>query len=100
MTTTPLEMGLVKLQSETIAESNALNGVLDMVFNLMPDAICNAHGMNSRHLTYCVVPDGSMVGEGENLKAGIDARMRAWWKLPSFYKFKRASKRATPTQSK
>ena len=90
MKTTQLEMGLMKLQAETVAESQALNGVLEMIFKFMPDAICNDHGMNGKDLTYCVVPDGTLTGTGENLKPGIDSRLKVWKKLPSLYKFKRA----------
>ena len=90
-----LEMGLMKIQAETRAESQAVCGILEILFEKkMPDCICNQHGFVKRkgkYLNWCLIPDGSLVGRtDETMKPGIESRLAKWAKLPWDYKFKPA----------
>ena len=99
MKITFLEMGLLKIQAETKAESQAICGILEVLWRpslKMPASVLNnhgctpiyGHGKNAGELNYCVIPDGSMTGEGDNMKPGIDTNIKAWRKLPDLYDFK------------
>jgi hypothetical protein len=103
MKTTKLEMGLMKLQAETPAESQAICGIIEMNSKLMPAAVVNNHGcrqVGKKYLNWCLIPDGHLDGtcrkkhlEGDGcdcLKDGIKAGLKKWGKLPWNYVFKRA----------
>lgn len=101
MKITYLEMGLMKIQAETESESQAINGIVEMCFKFMPPAIANYHGCThikgrDLYLNWCVIPDGSMTWEGDNLKPGIDKNIESWRKLQWDHKFKAAQKPLAP----
>ena len=79
-------MGLMKIQAETEAESQAICGILDLLWNhptKFPASVLNAHGcrlLGGSHKNYCVIPDGSLDGTKTNIKI--------WRKLPDLYQFK------------
>ena len=90
-----LEMGLVKIQAETVKESMVVCGILEIMFEKkMPDCLCNQHGFVKRkgkYLNWCIIPDGCPVGKtDETMKPGIEANIPKWEKLPWDYKFKPA----------
>jgi hypothetical protein len=87
-------MGLMKIQAETEAESQAICGIIELLWYppaKMPPAVLNQHGcrkVGSKYLNYCVIPDGSMTGSGDDAKDGILTNIKAWRKLPDVYEFK------------
>ena len=99
-----MEMGLLKLQAETAAESQAICGIIEMTCRLLPDAPANNHGtakVGRQYRNWCLIPDGHLdgvcrkkhtFGHGCNcLQDGIVAGIRRWSSLPWNYVFKALS---------
>ena len=105
MKTKYLEMGLMEIQAETKAESQAICGIIEMNSRWMPAAVVNHLGcrkVGQGHFNYCLVPDGSLNGtcrkkhpQGDGcdcLQDGIKANIKLWKQLPWNYRFKSAPK--------
>lgn len=103
MKTTRLEMGLMRIQAETSAESQAVCGIIEMISRWMPSAVLNNHGcrlVKNRYRNWCVIPDGQLAGtchkkhkldEGCGcLRDGIVTNIKKWKKLPWNYEFKKS----------
>ena len=86
-----LELGLMEIQAETEAESQAICGIEEMIFKFLPAAVANNHGCRrgkKNHLNYCTIPDGSMTGPEDAPKPGIDTNIKKWAKLHDCHQFK------------
>jgi hypothetical protein len=86
-----LELGLMEIQAETNAESQAICGITEMTFKFLPAAVANSHGcrkIKGRHLNYCTIPDGTMNIQDGDSKPGIDTNIKKWAKLGDLHKFK------------
>ena len=86
-----LELGLMEIQAENQNESQAVCGILELLWQAklkLPGAVLNQHG-NRGGFNWCVIPDGGLAGKHEH-QPGMNTNIKAWRKLPDFYKFKRA----------
>lgn len=103
MKTTQMEMGLMKIQAETPAESQAICGIIEMNSKWMPDAVANNHGcrkVGTEYLNWCLIPDGHLDGECHKkhakkegcgcMKDGIESGFKKWANLPFNYEFQSA----------